>query len=707
MNKLSKKYKLDQFGLEVELNKFAKQADGSAWVKLGNNIVLTTAVASKEEKEFVGFFPLTVEYRERTSAAGKFPGGFFKREGKLSDREVLSSRQIDRSIRPLFPETYFNEVQVISTVFSSDGQSPVDILGLLGASISLLTSDIPFLEPVGAVKVGKINGEWKANLCYDESLVSEVSLTVTGTATAILMVEGSCNNISEEDLVEALSFAHDQIKILVKWQLEIQKDLGCENPKYETKQKFVTLKEKIKSLLTSEMLESIFGKNKESISLALDNLKKFIIDNFEKEIEAKELTKQEIDFGLSSVMKTVLPDIVTKKGIRFDGRTFDQVRPISIDVGFLPCVHGSALFQRGETQALASITLGTSQDVQKEEHLIGGAIDKTFMLHYNFPPFCTGEVKQMRGLSRREIGHGHLAESSFRHVLPSKEDFPYTIRSIVDILESNGSSSMASVCGTTMALMDAGVQIKDMVGGIAMGLMKDSTGKFNVLTDILGMEDALGSMDFKITGTETGIMAVQMDIKEKMGLSRETLSFALNKAKAGRLHILSEMKKVLSASRAEISEHAPRIIAHKVPVDKIGMIIGPAGKNIKEIIATTGVEIDIEDDGTVRIYSKDSKAAQAALDCIKGMIGDVEVGATYLGKIRRYNEYGILVDIFPGKGGLVHVSTVAKRFQKDIEITHPIDSVLSVNVVAFDRESGRIRLVAPELQDNDSNKNRN
>ncbi|HBS48366.1 TPA: polyribonucleotide nucleotidyltransferase [Candidatus Dependentiae bacterium] len=705
MNKY-KKYRLDRLGLEVELGKYAKQADGAAWVKHGNNIVLTTAVVSKEQKDFVGFFPLTVEYRERTSAVGKFPGGFIKREGRLADRDVLSSRLIDRSIRPLFPETYYGDVQVISTVFSSDGKHPVDILGLLAASIALVTSRIPFLEPVGAVRVGRINGEWKTNISYEESLISDVSLTVAGIKDAIMMVEGDCKNITESELIEALTFAHEEIKLQVEWQLEIQKDFPVEKYEIVGKEKYSSLKEKIKAILPHEKVQTLFGKSKDDISDAMDNLKKFVIENFAAEIESGTITKQDVLFSLDLVFKNLLPDVIAKKGSRFDGRNFDQIRPLLIEAGILPCVHGSALFQRGETQALVSVTLGTAQDAQKEEQMFGGVIDKTFMLHYNFPPYSTGEVKPMRGLSRRDIGHGHLAESSFYNVLPDKEAFPYTIRSISDVLESNGSSSMATVCGTTLALMDAGVPIKDLVSGVAMGLIKDSSGKLHVLTDILGMEDAFGLMDFKITGTEAGIMAVQMDIKEKLGLSREVLANALEQARVGRLFLLSQMKKVLSAPRPEISKNAPRILAYKVPVDKIGAIIGPSGKNIKEIIATTGVEMDIDDDGSVRIYSKDSKSAEEALAYVKGIIGEVEIGAVYKGKIKKYIEFGIIVDIFPGKGGLIHVSSIAKNLQKDLDKRYTIDSSIDVKVIAFDRDTGRIRLVAPELQDGASGDNK-
>jgi len=554
-----KKYKLDALGLEVELGKYARQANGAAWIKSGNNIVLATVAASKEARDFMGFFPLTVEYRERMSAAGKFPGGYIKREGRLSDFEVLSSRLIDRPIRPLFPHYYFNEVQLLATVLSSDGKFPSNILALIGSSLALTISDIPFLGPIGAVRVGRINGELTFNFGHEEKKNSDVNITVAGTAEGILMVEGHSDCLKEEELTEILFKAHEIIRQQVQWQLEIQKEIGKPKNEMVTSFDWADWKLKIKSVLPVNFTDRFFADNKIERGLAMSKLRSDIHVKFVKELESKLVTTTQIDYLFDEIIKSAMPDAIIAKNKRIDDRAFDVVRPISIDIGLLPQVHGSSVFQRGETQALVSATLGTGQDAQKIEPLIGDLLEKTFLLHYNFPPFATGEVKPIRGVSRREIGHGYLAEHSFDSVLPSADEFPYTIRVISDVLESNGSSSMATVCGTTMALMDAGVPLKDMVGGIAMGLMKDSKGNFQTLTDILGTEDAFGLMDFKVTGTEKYITAVQMDIKDKGGLSKEILDSALAQAKKARLHILAEMKKVLAAPRSEISSLAPQL----------------------------------------------------------------------------------------------------------------------------------------------------
>ena len=694
---MSKKYKLGKTGIEVELNKFAIQADGAAWISHGKNIVLSTAVASRHKRDFMGFFPLMVEYREKTSAAGKFPGGFIKREGRLSDHEVLSSRLIDRPIRPLFPEFYFNEIQLLSTVFSADGKFPTNILALIGSSVALTISKIPFLGPIGAVRVAKIDGKWEFNVEESEQEKSEVSITVAGTKDGVSMVEGNCKNLSEDELVEALFLAHEEIKKQVDVQLEIQKDLGVVKDSIE-EGNWKELEEKVQKILPKNFVEKLFVSNKTELYNELANLRDLVAEKFEKEIEAKEVSKNELGFVFDLVLKKTLPDAIVEKNKRVDGRSFDEIRKIKCETDLLPCAHGSAFFQRGDTQALVSVTLGTAKDAQTVEPLIGQRIDKDFLLHYNFPPFSTGEVKMIRGVGRREIGHGKLAESSFNFVLPSKEKFPYTIRVISDILSSNGSSSMATVCGTTLGLMDAGVPITDSIGGIAMGMIQDSKGKFHVLSDILGIEDALGLMDFKITGTDKGVMAVQMDIKAKAGFSRETLKGALEQARVGRLHILSKMNEVMSAPREQLSENAPKIVVYHVATDKIGSIIGPAGKFIKEVIATTGAEVDIDDDGTVRIYAKNNQSAQDALMFIKGLAGDIEIGTIYEGKVARVADFGLLVDILPSVTGLVHISFIDRNLQRDLDRDHPVGSTLKVKVLSCDKETGRIRLVAPELE---------
>ncbi|MBM3886726.1 polyribonucleotide nucleotidyltransferase, partial [Candidatus Dependentiae bacterium] len=587
-----------ELGFEVELNKYARQANGAAWLKAGKNIVLCTAVAGSEPKEFLGFFPLTVEYRERTSAAGKVPGGFFKREGKLSDEEVLTSRLIDRPIRPLFPHDYFNEVQVISTVHSSDGNFPNSVLAILGSSLALTLSDIPFLGPIGAVQIGKINGRWEFNLAHADQEKSSADIIVAGTQAGICMVEGHCNNASEEELIELLLKAHEIIKKQIDWQLALQKEIG--KPKVALKNLYNLdfWQGQIAQHLSYEDVAALFGKAKQLRSEAMDALQDRIIKTFANEIATGAVSTSVLLYVFNLQLKKMIPDVIADRQARIDGRRLDEVRPITSEVGILPCAHGSAVFQRGETQALASITLGSGQDAQKIESLHGGLQEKRFMLHYNFPPFSTGEAKPIRAVGRREIGHGYLAETSFLSVLPDAAKFPYTVRSVVDILESNGSSSMATVCSTTLAFMDAGIPIKQMVSGIAMGLFFDSKGQYHILTDILGEEDALGLMDFKVTGTDDGIMAFQLDIKDKVGLSRELLGRALGQARTARLHILGEMRKLITEPRADLSPLAPRIFSLKISQDKIGAIIGPGGSVIKEIVAKTETQIEIEDDGT-------------------------------------------------------------------------------------------------------------
>lgn len=713
---MSKIYTLEKFGLEVEIGKFAKQADGATWLKSGNTIVLSTAVAAEPPKEFMGFFPLTVEYRERMAAAGKFPGGFIKREGRLSDFEILSSRLIDRSIRPLFPEFYFSEVQVLSTVYSSDGNFPADILGLVGSSLALVISKIPFNDPVGAVRFSRIQGEWHVNASHDAIKSADAILTIAGTEGGICMVEGHCNQVPEEELINVLFRAHEIIKEQVAWQKSIAADLAkhaevAEHHAHNIDRPHVTRKthigaidwegwkKKVYESLPADFVSLFYTPTKQMRAENIDMLRENLLIHFKEQIENHEIGKAELLYLFNVIVDEELPEAIITRGKRLDGRVLNEIRKITIETDILPRSHGSAVFTRGETQALVSTTLGTAQDAQKMEPLIGDLIEKRFMLHYNFTPFSTGEVKPIRGVGRREIGHGYLAESSFYNVLPAKEKFPYTIRVISDILESNGSSSMATVCGTTMALMDGGVPLSDMVGGIAMGLIRSRSGKFEVLSDILGIEDAIGLMDFKVTGTATGVTALQMDIKDKAGLTRDVLTKALEEARKGRLHILGKMREVMSAPRAEISSLAPRIVSLKVAPDKIGMIIGTAGKTIKEIIAQTGVlNIDIEDSGDVKIYSTNAAAAQAALSFIKGLTGDVEIGTEFTGKVKRLTDFGILVDVFPGKTGLVHISVIARNKQRDVEKLFPVDSSIKVKVVAYDKESGRISLVAPDLQ---------
>ncbi|MFA5074574.1 MAG: polyribonucleotide nucleotidyltransferase [Candidatus Babeliales bacterium] len=694
---MQKKFEFPSLGLELEIGKCARQADGAAWLKQGNNIILSTVVATKESKDFMGFFPLTVEYREKTSAAGKIPGGYIKREGKLSDHEVLTSRLIDRPIRPLFPTYYFNEVQILSTVYSADGKFPTDILSILASSIALTISPIPFLGPIGAVQVCHINGEWKFNVGYPEINDAQAELIIAGTKDGICMVEGFANNMLESELIELFFKAHEQIKLQVDWQLEIQKELGVKKGEITQTLDWSSWQEKVKKALPNNFAQKFFVLEKSKRGVAIEKLFSDLTENFKKEIQEEIVSKSILQFIFDLIVKKELADQIAKNNYRIDMRKFDEIRPITTEISVLPCAHGSSIFTRGETQALASLTLGTAQDAQRIESLIGPGQEKSFMLHYNMPPFSTGEVKPMRGVGRREIGHGNLAETSFKNVLPDQEKFPYTIRSVVDILESNGSSSMATVCSTTMALMDAGVPINDMVGGIAMGLMKDSSGNFYVLSDILGAEDAFGLMDFKLTGTKSGIMAVQMDIKDKVGLTKEILSKALEQAKIGRLHILNEMNKVMTEPRKQLSDLVPRVSTFKIPTDKIGAIIGPAGKTIKEIIAQTNTQIDIDDSGKVVIYAKNVEDAHKASSWVKILSGEIEVGSRFEGIIRRFVEFGLFVEIVPGKDGLVHISKIEKNKQKDLTRTYKVGDKLKVKVVDYDKDTGRIYLIAPDL----------
>ncbi len=696
---MQKIFKLESAGLEVEIGKYAKQADGSVWIKSGNNIVLSTVVATRKEGEFRGFFPLTVEYREKTAAAGKIPGGYLKREGRLSDHEVLTSRLIDRPIRPLFPSSYFHEVQLLSTVYSYDGEFPTDVLSLIGSSLSLLLApNIPFMGPIGAIQACKVGDDWVFNTSYKDLLESKSHIVIAGTQDGICMVEGYSNNLLEDELIDLLFKAHELIKEQIAWQLSIKKELAVSDQVVKSEVDWTFWEDKVRSFYKDGFSNVLFVDGKNERDVAMAKLEADLLQNFKKELDEELIAESILIYLFNSLLKKDLPDLMSNKGVRVDGRKFDEIRKIDVDVANLPCAHGSSLFTRGQTQALASVTLGTAQDAQKVEHLAGETIEKKFMLHYNFPPFSTGEVRFIRGVGRREIGHGYLAEKSFVNILPKEEKFPYTIRVISDVLESNGSSSMATVCATTMSLMDAGVPITDLVSGVAMGLIKDSSDKFTILTDILGMEDFLGLMDFKITGTKSGIMAVQMDIKAKSGLTKDVLKQALAQAKAGRLHILGKMDVVLSEPRKELSPLAPTVTSFKIPTDKIGAIIGPAGKIIKEIIAETGSEIDIQDDGTVLIYAKSSAGAKQAKEWIAILAGDLKVGSVFDGVIRRFTDFGIFVELVPGKDGLLHISNIDRELQRDITSKYKTGDKLKVKVEKYDPDSGRISLFAPELK---------
>lgn len=686
-----KKFRLDEFGYEVVLNKYAQQADGAVWFQQGGTVVLATVV-SAPSPEFPGFLPLTIDYREQFAAAGKIPGGYFKREGKFTDKEVLTGRLIDRAIRPLFPENYFHQIQGLATVYSVDKEHSPHISALIGMSLALTISKIPFMGPVGAIEVARVNGEWIFNPTYSQSIASDVKIIIAGTAEGICMVEGSTSEISEEQFVDILFRAHDKIKKQVVWQEEIAREVSVPKEAIEDMAQWKTWKEKIKSFLTRDKISAIFMTDKIKRDETLEKLHEEMTKHFEAVATEEKMSMSVIDYIYDSVLKEKITAQIFETGKRIDERGFDQVRKIAVEVGLLPFTHGSALFTRGRTQVLASVTMGGGQDEQKVEDLMGNTIEKSFMLHYNFPPFSAGDVRPMRGPGRREVGHGYLAASALQFVLPTKEQFPYTIRVVADVLESDGSTSMGTVCSSVMALMNAGVPIKKMVSGIAMGLLGSPTGTFQALTDISGTEDAFGLMDFKVAGTADGITAIQMDIKYKGGLSRTIFEKALEQAKRGRLHILGEMQKVMTAPNPTLSDLVPKIVTLKVETDKIGAIIGTGGKVIREIIEKTGTMIDIEGDGLVKIFGGPEAKIDEAVKWVKLLGGLIDNGSIYRGKIRRIADFGIFVELVPGQDGLVHISMIPREKQRNLTQEYPIDSDVMVEVIDYDPVTGRIRL---------------
>lgn len=685
-------FKNEEFGFEVEIGKVARQADGAVMLKQGGTVILATAT-SAPSKEFPGFLPLTTEYREQYSAAGKIPGGYFKREGKLSDREVLTSRLIDRAIRPLFPYNYFDQLQVLTTVYSVDKEHAPNTIALLAASLALSISKIPFLGPIGVIEVGRINGEWIFNPTHPQQLKSDMRIVVAGTDEGIIMVEGSTNELSEDNFVDILFQAHEKIKKLIVWQKEIQTALSFEQPAHEDKYGFDIWKSEIGTFLTDDRVARMYSEDKHERYDNLATIKTDFAAEYAEKIDTTGVPTSVIDYIITDELQEKLSNFIFKNNKRVDGRGFETVRPISVEIGLLPFTHGSALFTRGNTQALASVTLGSGQDEQRidtlmtEEPGIG-----SFMLHYNFPPFATGEVKPMRGTSRRETGHGYLARSSFDFLRPTPEQFPYTIRIVVDILESDGSSSMATACSTTMALMQAGVPIKKMVAGVAMGLLEKSEGVFQSLTDISGFEDAFGLMDFKVVGTDIGITAIQMDVKHKGGLPRRVFEHALEQARVGRLHILEEMRKVMTVPNTELSPLVPKVITISIHTDKIGAIIGSGGKTIREITETTGTSIDIEPDGLVKIFGGPDAQIDLAVRWVKTLAGQIEKGAIFDGKVRRIVDFGIFVELVPGLDGLVHVSNIPRDLQRNFMQTIKLNDDVKVEVLDHDEVTGRTSL---------------
>jgi len=688
---MSKKFKLDEFGYEVDFGKVAGQADGAAWFRQGDTLLLATVVTNPS-RDFPGFLPLTTDYREPFSSAGKIPGGYYKREGRSSDREVLISRLIDRAIRPLFPESFFEQLQVIVTVYSVDKKHAPGKLALLAASLAFTASKIPFLGPVGVVEVGRLNGEWVFDPSYDELSESDARFVFAGTEEGICMVEGSSNQISEEDFVDIMFKSHEKIKKQVAWQKEIHKKLGVVEEMPESIIDWDAWKKSVDSFLDEERLKSLYIEDKTKRKERLAELKEEFNQKHEAEISETEVDVKILDHIFELVLKKRLTALIIEAKKRIDGRYFDQVRHISTEVGLLPSTHGSALFNRGKTQALASVTLGGGQDEQMIEGIMEEPKGRSFMLHYNFPPFSVGETRFLRGPGRREVGHGFLAASSFKYLLPSKDDFPYTIRIIADMLESDGSTSMATTCCATMALLQTGVPLKKMVSGVAMGLLQTDDGAWAVLTDISGFEDAFGLMDFKVTGTDEGITAIQMDIKHKGGFPKEVFESALAQSKEGRLYILDEMRKVMSKPNEELSPLVPKVLSFKVPTDKIGAIIGTGGKIIREIIDVTGTNIDIESDGTVRIFGTPGADMDKAESWVKVLGGQIEPGTQYVGTIKRIADFGLFVEIVPGQDGLVHVSNIPRDKQKNFMRDYKVDQKVVVRIVSYDPETGRIRL---------------
>jgi polyribonucleotide nucleotidyltransferase len=670
--------------LTVETGRMAKQAGGAALVQLGETVVLVTATALPSAREGIDFFPLTCDYQEKTFAAGKIPGGFFKREGRPAEKEILTSRLIDRPLRPLFPKGFNCETQVIATVLSHDRENDPDVLSLLGASTALVLSDIPWNGPIAAVRIGRIDGKFVLNPTTSQLQGSDMNVIVAGSREALVMVEGGANTVSESVLLEALYTAHEGLQPLIDLQEGLRGAAG--------KPKRTVTPPAVDAELEKQVREAALPKLRAALGRSAKHERYAALDAAQDEVvtalaTAPERTK-EVKSLFSSLKKSVVRETIIHDRRRLDGRGLSDVRPITCEVNVLPRTHGSALFTRGETQALAVATLGTSSDEQKIDALIGETYKK-FMLHYNFPPFSTGEVKFLRSPGRREIGHGALAERAILPVLPDEADFPYTIRIVSEILESNGSSSMATVCGGSLALMDAGVPVKAPVAGVAMGLIKEGA-EIRVLSDILGDEDHLGDMDFKVAGTESGVTAVQMDIKIG-GVTREVMQQALEQAKAARLHILGIMGQTLAGARGELSTFAPRIVTIHIKPDRIRDLIGPGGKVIRGIVEETGAKIDVEDDGTVFVASSDGVSLQKALDRIRGITAEAEVGKVYRGTVRKIVDFGAFVEIFPGTDGLVHISQLAEERVRKVSDVLKEGDVIPVKVLEVDR-SGKIRL---------------
>ncbi len=674
--------------ITLETGRFAKQASGSVLVSCGGTMVLVTAGASKDKREGVGFLPLTVDYQEKTSAAGRIPGGYFKREARPREHETLTSRCIDRSIRPLFPEGWFHESQIIATVYSASVDHPADPLAMIGASAALGISAIPFAGPIAGVRVARVGGELIANPSWDEQAKADLNIFMSASRNAIVMVEGGGNEISEEAAVDALLFGHQAIQPLLDAQEELQKECGKDKLSPDAPRVLPDgLEAKMRDLALPKLKEVYSVKEKLPRYAALDAAKASVIETLIADDESLADHIGDIKSVFSSLKETLVRGQIAKDKVRMDGRGLTDVRPITCEVGILPNCHGSALFTRGETQALVTLTLGTRKDEQRVEGLHEEHFSK-FMLHYNFPPFSVNEAKFLRGAGRRELGHGALARRSIESVFESDDDFPYTVRILSEILESNGSSSMASVCGGSLAMFDGGAPLKKAVAGIAMGLIKEGD-DISILSDILGDEDHIGDMDFKVAGTRDGINAIQMDIKID-GVSREILEQALGQAREGRLHILDEMDKAIDAPRGDLAECAPRITTINIKVDRIRDVIGPGGKVIRDIVARTGAQVDVADDGTVTIASTEGEGARRAIKMVQDLTQEAVMGKLYLGNVRKITDFGAFVEIFPGTDGLVHISELAEKRVKSVEDVLQEGDEVVVKVIGQDK--GKIRL---------------
>ena len=675
--------------ISIETGKMAKQANGSVVVSCGDTMVLVTAVAAKGIKEGQDFFPLTVNYQEKAYAGGKIPGGFFKREGRPSDNETLTCRLIDRPIRPLFPESFLNDTQIMATVVSADRDNDPGILAMIGASAALEVSDIPFEGPIAGVKVGRVDGEYVANPTADQLERSDIEIVVAASRDAVIMVEGGASVVSEEDMLEAIFFGHAAVQPLIDAQIDLRQRAGV--PKRDVPAPAVdeALTARVRELAHGKVKEAVRIKSKVERHATIGQIMTHILADLGAEYEGRE---KEVKGLLGDLEYEIVREHILKDGMRIDGRDTTTIRPITTEVGLLPRVHGSALFTRGETQALVAATLGTSIDEQRIDSLYGES-RKKFLLHYNFPPFSVGETSFRLAPGRREIGHGALAERALERVMPRHEDFPYTIRIVSDTLESNGSSSMATVCGGTMSMMDAGIPIKAPVAGIAMGLIKEGD-DVAILSDILGDEDHLGDMDFKVAGTADGVTALQMDIKIG-GVSKEIMKKALDQARQGRLHILGKMSETISASRGDLSPYAPRITTIFVKTDKIRDVIGAGGKNIRGVTEATGVSIDIDDTGRINIASTDKAACEQAIKMIRDLTAEAEEGKLYMGTVRKIMEFGAFVEIFPGTDGLVHISELdTERVKNVTDILKEGDKVL-VKCIGIDKQ-GKIKLSRKE-----------